>query len=228
MADNKSKYPKHLSPRGTLIWPKLNVPDTKFNADGEYKTDLRIPVAVFEQSGLKKMLDAEVERALAEAKHEGKDLSPAAKAKIKAKGANFPYKVAYDKDGNVIEDMVDLVFKVKADGQDPKTGESYSNKPKQFDAKGNPINVTLLIGTEAKVSFTVFHWATAALGYGVTLRPKAVQVLKLVERGSADASSYGFEEEDGYAYGGSEFGSDEDGEGQTSGSDDETDEDIPF
>lgn len=228
MAESKSKYPKHLTPRGILIWPKLNVPDTKFNADGEYKTDLRIPVEVFVKSGLKKMLDDLVEKALEEAKGEGnKPISPAAKAKIKAKGPNFPYKEAFDKDGNQLEDMVDLVFKVKADGTDPKTGETYSNKPKQFDAKGNPINVTLLIGTEGKVSFTVFPWATAALGYGVTLRPKAVQVLKLVERGGADASAYGFEEEDGYAYGGDDFGGDEHGEDQRHDSD-ETDEEIPF
>ncbi|QIG74613.1 single-stranded DNA-binding protein [Rhizobium phage RHph_I20] len=227
MAENKSKYPKHLTPRGILIWPKLNVPDTKYKADGEYKTSLRIPVEVFVKSGLKKMLDEATERALAEAKADGKDLSPAAKAKVKAKGPSYPYGEAFDKEGNHLEDMVDLKFAIKADGVDPKTGESYSNKPKQFDAKGNPINVTLNIGTEAKISFTVFPWATAALGYGVALRPKAVQVLKLIERGAADASAYGFEEEDGYAYGGDDFGGDDHGEEHGHGAD-ESDEQIPF
>lgn len=222
----KSKYPKHTTPRGVLIWPKLNVPDTKFDADGVYVTDLRIPVSVFEGSGLKALLDAEVEKALDEAKFEGKPLSPAAKAKIKAKGPSYPYKEAFDKDGNKLEDVVDLVFKVKADGTDPKTGETYSNKPAQFDAKGHPINVNINIGTEAKVSFTVFPWATAALGYGVTLRPKAVQVLKLVERGQAGAEAYGFGEEDGYAYGGDEFGAGDEHEAPADEAGD--DDNIPF
>jgi len=222
----KRKYEIHKTPRGVLIWPHLNVADTKFNADGEFRTSLRIPVEVFEKSGLKAMLDAAVEAALENATSEGKPLSPAAKAKAKAKGANFPYKIAFDKDGNQLDDVVDLVFKVKADGIDPKTGETYSNKPKQFDGKGKPISVPLNIGTESKISFTLFPWATAALGYGVSLRPKAVQVLKLTERGGADAGYYGFEEEeDSYSYS-DNLSEDHAEEGDdTAGSDDDH---IPF
>jgi len=224
----KRKYDLHKSPRGALIWPHLNIADTKFNADGEFRTSLRISVAVFESSGLKAMLDRAVDAALENATSEGKPLSPAAKAKAKAKGANYPYKIAYDKDGNELSDVVDLVFKVKADGVDPKTGETYSNKPKQFDGMGKPINVVLSIGTEAKISFTMFPWATAALGFGVTLRPKAVQVLKLTEKGGADAGYYGFEEEEGsysYADSLSEGHGDDDQTDDNAGSDDDH---IPF
>lgn len=223
----KRKYPLHKSPRGALIWPKLNVPDTKFNADGEYKTDLRIPVTIFVESGLKALLDGMVDAALADARDDkGNALSPASKAKIKAKGPNFPYKTSYDKDGNELEDVVDLTFKVKAEGIDKDTGKAYSQKPKQFDAKGKPMDAALNIGTEAKVSFTAFPWATAALGYGVSLRPKAVQVLKLALRGQADASAYGFEEEDGYSYGNDDFaGEDHDSD---DAADDVDDADIPF
>lgn len=197
----KRKYDLHKSPRGVLIWPKLNVPDTKYKADGEYKTSLRIPVALFVSSGLKDLIDAEVEKAFVEATDDnGKPVSPATRAKIKAKGPSYPYGPAFDKEGNELEDMVDLKFACGAGGVDRKTGETYSNKPKQFDAKGKPISVALNIGTEAKISFTCFPWATAALGHGAALRPKAVQVLKLAERGGSDADYYGFEEEEGYAY----------------------------
>lgn len=223
----KRKYPLHKSPRGVLIWPKLNVPDTKFKEDGEYKTDLRISVSIFESSGLKALLDEAVEDALVNATDDkGKPLAPASKAKIKAKGANFPYKIAYDKEGNELSDVIDLAFKIKSEGIDRETGKAYSCKPKQFDGKGKPIDVALNIGTEAKISFTMFPWATAALGYGVSLRPKAVQVLKLLQRGSADASAYGFEEEeDSYDYSSDDFHGD-DSEDQSDYTTD--DADIPF
>jgi hypothetical protein len=232
----KKKYPLHKSPEGELVWPALNVPDSYTNSDGQtktnYKTAVRIAEELFISSGFKEFLDAEVEKALDEAvdMKTKQKLSPAARRKATDKGAVFPYKIPVDKEGNDIPGVIDVNFSISHGGIDKKTGREYSNKPVQFDSsvpKPKVIDVELRNGTVAKISFSIFYWATAALGYGVSLRPKAVQVVKLSERGAADADYFGFEGSD---TGFSSTGGHSDNFGGT-GSDpdgDETDEQIDF
>ncbi len=237
----KRKYEVKTSLKGTLVFPHFNIPDSKFTKPGnrpDYRGKLRVDKTVFATSGWQKYLDDLAEAALDNATdQQGQPLSPVNKAKAKAKGLVKPYSQAYDKDGNELP-YFDVSFKVSDGGIDTKTGEEYSNKPKQFDTSSPPktVDLTLRSGTEAKVSYTVFPWATAALGYGITLRPKAIQIFKLATSGTADAAFFGFEgDEDGYhadetgaeAFGNQDAGGYQSGS-QSSGAGIDDMEDIPF
>ena len=82
-----------------------------------------------------------------------------------------------------------------------RSGDSFDQKVALFDAKGKPLVNPPNVGggSKIKVSYQVVPYYTATVGAGLTLRMKAVQILKLVEYTSgANASSYGFKEEDGY------------------------------
>ncbi|WP_210248687.1 hypothetical protein [Phyllobacterium endophyticum] len=199
----KKKYPVRTTRKGTLIWPHFNKPDTKFATDprGEYRGTLRLSDEDFE--AIKPIIDDHVSRALAEATDKnGNHLEGLNLKKATAKGPSYPYKKAMDKDGNDLPGW-DINFKCSWGGQDNKTGEEYSNKPKQFDCANPPkkIDVFLSNGAIVKISYTMYMWATAGLGYGVTLRPKAIQVIRLAAKGEADADYYGFEsDEDGFEH----------------------------
>lgn len=189
----------HQTPRGTLVNPKLNVPVTKYKAEGEYKAGFRIPVSIFLSSGLKAVLDDATADAFRNATADGRALTPLQRAKMKAGGPLYPYGPARDQERNELPDMIDLMFAIRAVGTDPITGDLVSNRPEQFDAQTNPIEIQLIHGIEAIIGFTIFPWATSAIGYGASLRPKAIQVLKLPERSKADAVRYGFKPQDGDA-----------------------------
>jgi hypothetical protein len=50
------------------------------------------------------------------------------------------------------------------------------------------------------VNAEVYPWYTPSLGFGISLRPRGVQVIELKTYGPKDATSFGFAEEDGYAF----------------------------
>ncbi|MGZ2448527.1 hypothetical protein ACVIRO_001281 [Rhizobium ruizarguesonis] len=239
----KKKYPVSTTPKGALVYPHFNTADTK-HADpgecGDFKGKLRLTDEQF--APLKAKLDALLATCLDDARDkDGSPLAGANRKKAEAKGLQKPYARPMDKEGNELPGVWDVNFKVKAEGFDRKSGEKYSNKPKQFDTANPPkaIDVQLRSGAEVKISYTVFPWATAALGYGVTLRPKAIQVYKLATSAGADADYYGFgSDEDGYEHedgGASDFTQDGDYDAaksgdayQKTGAADFEDGDIPF
>ena len=110
----------------------------------------------------------------------------------KIKEASKPYTMLDDDEGKVR-----VSFKCKA-RIEPKDKEPFDFKPALFDAKRNPINSNIGGGSTLKVAFEAIPYYTALVGAGVTLRLKAVQVLDLKEYSGASASSFGFDEEDGY------------------------------
>ena len=124
-------------------------------------------------------------------------------AKDKTKGeaikeAPKPYQNEVDDSGKETGNVV-IKFKCKAKVT-TKSGESFDNKPAIFDAKGNPLtNVNIWGGTQMKVSAELIPYYTNMVGAGVSLRLRAVQILKLVE-GGTDSSGFGFEKEDGYEH----------------------------
>lgn len=234
----KKKFPVKTSLRGALVFPHLNVADSKFTKPGnlpDYRTKLRVGEVEFVNSGWKAFLDEQAEAALDTATdQEGQPLNALNRKKAKDKGLVVPYSRALDKDGNELP-YYDVNFKITEGGIDRKTGERYSNKPKQFDSSlpPKPISVELRNGAEVKISYTIFPWATAALGYGVSLRPKAVQVLKLAPKGEADAAYYGFDgDEEGYqaeADGSEDFTASSDGDsGYKAPAEGFDTDDIPF
>lgn len=124
-----------------------------------------------------------VEEAKKEPKNKGKKIKP----------ADAPYKT--DEEAGTIT----FNFKQKAKGK-TKQGEEFTQQPALFDAQGHPLKAGVKIGggSEIKVSFEVVPFYTALVGAGVSLRMKAVQILKLQEYQSGNASSYGFEAEAGF------------------------------
>lgn len=176
------KYTRITTPKGTLAYPHLTTPDTKFNVDGEYRTKIEIPTAA--AKALLEAIDKEAEAAYAEAVAENKGK--------KVKRADLPYAL------NDETDTVTLSPKLKAiaGSKDKK----WTQKPALFDAKGHPIKGDIRVGggTVAKLNLELAPYYTAQVGAGVSLRLKAVQILDLKEYGSGNASSYGFGEEEGF------------------------------
>jgi len=84
-----------------------------------------------------------------------------------------------------------------------RDGKPWTAAPAIFDAKGQPVRDRdslkgMWSGTTGRVSFEAQPFFQAAIGAGITLRLKAVQIIDLVE-GGGSAESYGFGEEDGWS-----------------------------
>lgn len=211
---SKPKVKTEISPKGIFVYPSLNRPDTKFDADGVYSVKLKLPEAEAAElvTKIDDAISAQVKKTAAEFAAEGK--------KGKVKRADAPYTV--DEEGGTVT----INFKMKASGK-RKDGTTFTQKPGLKSSKADPdtkqpMNIpedTIIGGGSiGKVAFTVSPFYTATVGAGVTLRLKAVQVYKLVE----PSYSYGFDAEEG-----AEDVEDEDGEGFTGGDETgDTDTDV--
>jgi hypothetical protein len=197
MADEKrEKLVQHKSPKGIAKWVTLNKPDTKYKKEGQYRVTLLLTPE--EAKPIQELIDAGIEQA----KKMWKD-DPKLKGK-KVKEADTPYAMDVDKEGNETG-KVKFNFTAKAGGK-RKDGSEWTFRPMVFDAKGGkvPSNVNIFGGSTVKVAYEIYPWATVAVGAGVSLRLKAVQVLELKTLGECDASAFGFGEEDGYVSDGEE------------------------
>ena len=176
------------TPKATLKYPKLIEPETKFTPEGHYKVTAVIPA---EDAGpLADQLDALYEA------HKASLKAQAPGQKFKAVDPSFGYE---DIDG---KPCFTISVKMKAKGVD-RDGRSWSAVPALFDASGAPVKDREALrgmwsGTTGRVSFEACPFYQPALGAGITLRLKAVQILKLVESGGS-ADSFGFQEEAGWA-----------------------------
>ena len=95
-------------------------------------------------------------------------------------------------------DNVFFKFKMKATGINRKTKENFSQKPVVLDSQKNPMPSTVSIwgGSKGKIAYQMRTYYVPALGAGVTMQLKAVQVIELVEGGSKQLDL--FDKEDGY------------------------------
>lgn len=169
------------SPAGIAVYPKLEKPDTKFDANGVFSVDLDLdPQSAAElQQKLTKIAD---DAYAAECK---------AKGKKSLKRADMPWKDTDD-------GKVRFKFKLKAKGG---TGEkTWDQKPALFDAKGNPVkDLNVGSGSTIKVAFETVPYFTAMVGHGITLRLRAVQVIELRQYVAGDNfDAFGFKATDGY------------------------------
>lgn len=164
------------TPAGIARFPSLNRPDTKFSEVGVYKVNLELSSEDAEP--FVKQVEALFAEFLADKKRELK------KDKLKLHPAPWE-----ENDG-----MTQLKLKVPAMGKNKETGEEYSRKPTLFNAAGKEEDVNIGGGSKLKVAVVPYCWYTASLGAGVTLQPKAVQVLDLVTwGGGGTAEAYGFD-----------------------------------
>lgn len=181
------KGEKFTTPVARFRYPKLITPDFTYNPDGEYKVQPMIEAA--EGQDLVDKLD----NLLARHKESLKSQAPTQKFKL----ADLPWSFETF-DGLA---CVSLKSKMKAGGID-RDGKPWSRKPALFDAKGKPVTDRealsgMWTGTVGRVSFMAMPFYSPAIGAGITLRLQAVQIISLVESGG-DATSHGFEEEDGW------------------------------
>lgn len=94
--------------------------------------------------------------------------------------------------------------KAKAEGV-TQSGKKWAFKPAVFDGTNTPFPEenppAIGNGSICRAAITAFPYA-AAIGYGVSIRLDALQVINLIEYNGKSAESYGFEaEEDGYKVG---------------------------
>jgi hypothetical protein len=203
----KKKRPLFVSPRGIFVYPWLNRPDTKFDPEGKYRVQLKYDANDEAGVAFVKKLAERHKKQVRDARAElGDTIKESAK----------PFKK--DDDGNWL-----VQFKLNAVGK-TREGETFTNKPVLFDASGQPCpDARVAGGSEGKVSFEIIDFGNAGIGAGISLRMKAVQIIKLVEWDSGTAEKYGFEEEEGFsASDSSEFESTSD----DFESEDETEEDA--
>ncbi|MPX98309.1 hypothetical protein EHW61_16930, partial [Salinivibrio sp. VYel6] len=162
---SKNTRIKLTLPLGEARYPKLNKPDTKFNPEGEYKTDL-----------LYSPDDPKVKAVI---------------QKLEDLAADFAEN--HEKDGETIpvyRELEDgrIMLRVKQKAFEYK-GEKHLPQPLFFDAKGKRIETgvpniyggsKLVVGVEA-VPFATQETVRengkriTVTSFGVTMRPKAVQ-----------------------------------------------------
>lgn len=204
-----NKYPTVTSPRGILVYPHLTEADTKFvKPDGEYHTKFALEAAKKATkkfcAGLDKLLEEYIE------------LNPdeLTKAKLKKAGTADIYEDELDDEG---EETGRVIFKFKLKAKVVTKTKSWDQRPRLFDSAAQPItgDINIWTGTEAKVNVEVFpYYMESTKQFGLSLRCKGVQILKLVEgSGGPDAEAMGFgEEDDGYTTDATDAGFTPDGE----------------
>lgn len=240
MSTNKRpSYATGMTPLGTLVYPRLNAPDTKFKADGEFSAKLRL--SEDDSAGLIKLYEAELAKYWPLARDEAEEkvknaVGGPAKAKAKKaleelKEADKPYKPAYDDDGNETGEY-EFNFKMPASYLKDKgkpTEKKVAIRPDIFDARGKALKVIPDIwgGTTGHVAYELRPFSMP-IGVGLSLRLKAFQIIELRQGGGArDASAYGFkaaeggyEADDQVPAGGTGETSEGSGEGDGAGEDD--------
>ena len=191
-----TKNPHITTPKGTAVFPKLNEPDFRFKAEGEYKVTLRLPDADA------KTLITQLEKIRQEAYK-----AEASKLGKKLKMATLPWAPATSWNSETEEKVpmpgfTDFKFSLKAKVT-TKTGKSWEQRPALFDAQLQPIpndSDPVGGGSIIRVNAEVYPWYTASLGFGISLRCRGVQVIELKTYGGArNGTDMGFEKEDGFA-----------------------------
>ena len=180
---------KLTTPICKLQYPKLIEPETKFNPEGVYKA-----VGVIDASTAGDLADL-LDDLLAKHKASLKAQDP---SKKDWKLADLPYGFE-EIDGSP---SFLIKAKMKAKGID-RDGRAWSAAPALFDAKGLPVKDRdslkgMWSGTTARINFEACPFYQSAIGAGITLRLKAVQIIDLVE-GGGSAQSFGFGEESGWS-----------------------------
>jgi len=177
---------------GYAVWPKLNRPD-QYNEQSRPEYNLKLALQGDDAEYLIKEIDKALEGAPTElATWKKKNFKP----QHLKKRAPLPYENEVDDEGKETGRML-FKFKTPAFIKNYKTGEEVPNKPDLFDSKLNPITDEIWGGSKVKVSAQLRPYCVPAIGLGIQLRIKGVQVLELVGP-SSDSGSEGFEEEDGY------------------------------
>lgn len=209
-----------VTPRATVTgWVSILKPDTKYNADGDFKIKVRIPR---DAKGLDALLET-IEEARDSAKAEFQK-NPKNKGK-RVKEADLPFYEDEDT-GEVV-----MSFKSKASYIDKKTEQRRERVIPIFGGAGRlkPNEVPNFgEGSEVRVAFQASGFCNAAVGAGVSLRLESIKLLKAVEFSGGGANPFGDDDEDGYTPDRSDDDADPYGDDNDAGGDASPEEDEDF
>lgn len=182
------KTDQKVTPKGVLVFPWLTKADTKFNAEGVYKTSFALEGDEAEEFA--EMLDG----VLAEAeKYYTEELTPRAKAQARVAS---PYEEELDDDG---EPTGRVLFRFKQNATiKRKDGSVTKVKLPVVDSKRKPTSEPVYGGTVAKLAYYIRgYFMQSNKTIGLTLHPLAVQVIEKPGAAGGNAASL-FGEEEGY------------------------------
>lgn len=214
--DKKPSFTKLMTEPGTFVYPKLNAPDTKFKAEGEYAVKLRLSVehsaALIEKieaelAAFWPIAQAEAKKKLADAKT-GPEKAKAKKALEEMKEADKSYKPAYDDEGNETGEY-EFNFKMPAQFTAKKganAGKVVKMRPDIFDASGTLLkNPPEIWGGTIGCIAGEMRPFSMPIGVGISLRLRAAQIIELRQGGGdRSAEGYGFGKQEGGYEGGAE------------------------
>lgn len=168
----KQKVPYKPSPIGIAGYPWLNKADTKYNAEGVFKTDLWVEGP--EAQAYKEYLDREAEKAFEE---ETADMAPAERKKWRI---YVPYEVEEDDQGNPTG-RIKFSFKqnatINVEGVPKKIAIAI------FDAADKEVHTPIFGGSTIRVMARPRNTKIAASKQaGVKLDFLKVQIIKVAER----------------------------------------------
>lgn len=204
-APKKVRLPKHLTDIGVAVFPRLKDPDFKFKKEhGEFTVKLRLPDA--KAMAIVALADVVAEQSFRDKTAEMVGKTDKKGDPIVVKKADVSYEVEFEDkpaaDGTKVRKGTTLItFKMSGGYTDKKTGEKIKKTCPIFDAEGLDITkkVDVWGGSQLRISYEIMpYWTEADKKAGASFRLLAVQVIKLVTKGSGDASMFGFGKEDGY------------------------------
>lgn len=177
---------RYTTPKGFAQYPHLKDPDMKFNPEGVFSVTMRFEGKTPELQALIEKLEAIQDKAFDEAVSEANAMN-----KKKITKADLYLE---DEEGNIY-----LKFKQNAVIK-KKDGSTATVKIAHFDSKGKPVDVNVGRDSVIRLSFTATpYFMQSTKTVGLSLRPVAVQVIKLNEFGGNSAEDYGFSsDEEGY------------------------------
>jgi hypothetical protein len=126
--------------------------------------------------------------------NEIKKYAPCFKGAKPAKGSKPNFGTKLDQDGDIV-----FKFSTRAEGKNPKTGETWKKTIPVFDVNGKHLEVNIGNGSTGKVSYEIGPKFVDGTKYGLNLYLIAAQVLNLVEYtpGTVSAEAFGFDVAEG-------------------------------
>lgn len=164
--------------KGIAIWPHLNEPDDRFDPPA-FKCNL--------------LMSAEEAKPLIAALSEVQENKHASECAEQNKKTLKKYQLPFDDETDEAGNPTgNIMFKFKLPAMSKK---GVPQRLRLVDAKKDPMNERVGMGSSISIAFDAYGWYTPALGVGVSLRMNAVQVTSLKERGGSVDE---FDVEDGF------------------------------
>lgn len=198
MAEQKKREEILTSPKGVAKYPRLDKPQTEIMGKPvkpSYTVNLLLPQDSPEATAL---IDV-ITKAHAAGYAEAKKANP--KKKYQNMGTDNMFREETDKDGAPTGN-IEFRFKCAASGT-RKDGSTWAFRPSVFDVRGGiiPVSTPIFGGSVMKVAYSIRHAAMETGSFYSSLNLKAVQVFVVKSQSDRSASDFGFEVEEGDAFG---------------------------